>query len=58
MSLNSSFGQKNGLYVNDVKELELDTNNKEEANDIFNSIPMEINEDNSIKEYYNYLYLK
>ena len=58
MSLNSSFGQKNGLYVNDVKELELGTNNKEEANDIFNSIPMEINEDNSIKEYYNYLYLK
>ena len=56
MSLNSSFGQKNGLYVNDVKEL--DTHNKEEENGIFSSIPMEINENNSIKAYYNYLYLK
>ena len=57
MSLNSSFGQKNGLYVNDEKEFELDANNKEEANAIFNPIPIEINEDNSTKEYYNYLYL-
>ena len=61
MSLNDSFGQKNGLNIEKDKE-PIIKDNKEEDDEIFNSIPIENieiqNEENNSKDYYNYLYLK
>ena len=58
MSLNASFGQENGFELNNNEE----NNNQEENNDknnIFNSIPMEIeSEENQKITYYNNIYIK
>lgn len=62
MSLNASFGEKNTFKVDKTEDIE-DINNKmdnqEQNNDIFNSIPIEIeNEETLSTEYYNNIYLK
>ena len=61
MSLNNSFGQKNGFKVEEAKKIEDNDNidNASQNNDIFNSIPIEIeNEDNQPNDYYNYSHIK
>ena len=59
MSLNDSFGPENGFKVTESKEnINLDTNDKKQINDIFNSIPIEIeNQDNQPYEYFNYSHI-
>lgn len=58
MALNDSFGKKTASYIEKEKEIVI-KDNKEGVNEIFNSIPIELEkEENSAKEYYNYLYLK
>ena len=58
MALNDSFGAKTASYIEKEKEIVI-KDNKEGVNEIFNSIPIELEkEENSAKEYYNYLYLK
>ena len=58
MALNDSFGAKNASYIEQDKKIAI-KDNKEGTNEIFNSIPIELEkEENSTKEYYNYLYLK
>jgi hypothetical protein len=58
MALNDSFGAKSAPYIETDKDIVI-KDNKEGFNEIFNSIPIEKEkEENSSKEYYNYLYLK
>lgn len=57
MSLNTSFGPENGFKVD--KDNENDDNLDNKNNNIFNSIPIEIeNEENKEYEYYNYIFIK
>lgn len=59
MSLNASFGQENGFELNKNEENNNQEVNNYDNNNIFNSIPMEIESEESQKiKYYNNLYIK